>query len=48
MTRVEPRPLTLLDIVMAVAEVTPDPREVSAVVAHMIRSGRVRPDPRRG
>ncbi len=48
MSSADTQRLTLLDVVMAVAEVTSDEREVSAVVAHMIRSGRLCRDGREG
>ena len=37
-----PRPLTLLELVEAVSEVTEDEDEVIATVAWMLQSGRVR------
>ena len=38
----EPVPVTLLELVGAVCEVTDDDREVVATVIHMLRSGRAR------
>ena len=37
-----PRPVTLLELVTAISEVTHDDREVVATVIHMLRSGSVR------
>jgi hypothetical protein len=41
-TRATPRPITLLELVRAVSEVTSDEREIAATVIHMLRSGRVK------
>ena len=38
----EQDPVTLLELVEAVADVTSDDREVVATVLHLLRSGRVR------
>lgn len=41
-TSADPRPLTLMELVAAVAEVSDDEQEVLATVDYMLRSGRVR------
>ena len=38
----ECRPVTLLELVTAISEVTDDEGEIVATVAHLLRSGRVR------
>jgi hypothetical protein len=38
----DPRPLTLLEVIDAVSEVTDDEQEIVATVQWMLRSGRVR------